>query len=262
MAKEYFITKLSFKEDEKLIQDVFAYEFDGHSLSDGQTHQRQWMVNRTTEGALISIMTPNPNVENKWITGKPFAYINGLYSWAFELPKNLTRRKTFVSYYHHDDQEYRTRFENLFGDLVVGKSVNDDDIDSDNSDGYIKQLIQKDFLSDVTILIVLVGPNTKCRKHVDWEIAGALNQKVGNNYAGLIGLLLPSHPDYGKDTYVPENLPKRLAANLDSGYAKLYDWSDNRVVMQERIEAAYERRKNDAKIVNLSIPQMQKNICD
>lgn len=27
--KEYFITKLTFREDENLIQDVFSYEYDG-----------------------------------------------------------------------------------------------------------------------------------------------------------------------------------------------------------------------------------------
>ena len=65
------------------------------------------------------------------------------------------------------------------------------------SDDYVKQLIQKGYLYDTTVLVVLLGAKTKCRKHVDWEMSGALNRKVGDTYAGLLGLMLLTHPDYG-----------------------------------------------------------------
>jgi hypothetical protein len=175
--------------------------------------------------------------------------------------KVLTKRKTFVSYYHHDDQYYRDQFENLFGDLMIIKSVEDGDINSDNSHQYIKQLIQKEYLSDTTVLVVLVGPKTKCRKHIDWEISGAISTRVGGN-SGLIGILLPTHPDFGPGKkYNPNKLPKRLAANLSSGYAELYDWSDDRIKMQQMIEAAFSRKSEIEKRKNQSIPQMQKNTC-
>ena len=183
--KEYFITKLSFREEGDLIQDVFAYEYDGQTLSNGETRQRQWMVNKLNEGAQISIMTPNPDEEDKWIRGSLFTYENGYFRWAIKLPLNSTCRKSFVCYYHKDDQSSRNKFANIFNDLIVCKSVEDGDIDSDNSDEYIKQLIQKEHLSDTTVLIVLIGPNTKCRMHIDWEISGALNLKVGGNNAGV-----------------------------------------------------------------------------
>lgn len=258
--KEYFITKLSFREDAKYIKDVFAYEFDGKTLSEGEIRQRHWMVNRTTEESQISIMTPDE--KGNWQRGKPFSYGNGLYSWDFQIPENITRRKTFVSFYHKD-QAYREIYGNLFNDLIVGKSVEVGDIDKDNSDEYIKQLIQRGYLSDTTVLVVLVGPKTLCRKHVDWEISGALNRKVGDNYSGLVGILLPNHPDFGADKkYNSNNLPKRLAANLESGYAKLYDWTDNRVRMQHYIECAFENRSKTENIINNSIPQMQKDTCE
>lgn len=258
--KEYFITKLSFRDEKDFIRDVFAYEFDGKILSQGECRHRHWMVNRTNEGSTISILTPNPDKSNFWLRGKPFSYVSNLYSWELTLPENIEKRKTFVGYYHHDDQYYRERFENLFGDLVISKSVDDGDIDSDNSDEYIKQLIQKDYLCDTTILVVLVGPNTKCRKHVDWEISGALDYKVGDHYSGLLGILLPSHPDYGEGKkYSPDNLPRRLAANLQSGYAELYDWTEDRVKLQKRIEAAFGRRRKSDKIINREIPQMKIN---
>jgi hypothetical protein len=254
---EYFVTKLSFREDENLIKDVFAYESDGRNLSEGSVRQRHWLVNRTEEKAQISIMKRNE--EGKWIRGNVFAYNNALYSWGTILPENITKRKSFVSYYHRDDQYYRERFENLFGDLVISKSVEDGDIDTDNGTDYIKQLIQREYLSDTTVLIVLIGAKTKGRKHVDWEIAGALNYKVGDNYAGVVGLFLPSHPDYGSDKYHPALVPSRLAANVKSGYAIARDWSDDRVVMQKYIEKAFTARSESGKIVNRAIPQMQRN---
>jgi hypothetical protein len=254
---EYFVTKLSFREDGNLIKDVFAYEYDGHNLSEGSVRQRQWLVNRTEERSQISIMTRSERGE--WIRGNVFTYNNGLYTWGTSLPENITKRKSFVSYYHHEDQYYRDRFENVFGDLVVSKSVDDGDIDSDNSADYIKQLIQREYLSDTTVLIVLIGAKTRGRKHVDWEIAGALNYKVGDNYAGVLGLFLPSHSDYGADNYHPYLVPTRLAENIKSGYAIARDWTDNRVVMQGYIEKAFAARDESDKIVNSTIPQMQKN---
>ena len=263
MSKEYYISKLSFRDDEQLIKDVSVYESSGDILLPEEDHGRSWMVNRTNEGTTISIMRPDPKQEKTWILGNPIKYENGLFSWEYHLPENIERRKTFVSYYHNDDQYYRKRFENLFRDLVISKSVEDGDIDSDNSDEYIKQLIQKDYMSDTTILVVLVGPNTKCRKHVDWEISGALDYKVGDHYSGLLGILLPNRPDYGEGKkYHSENLPKRLAANLESGYSVLYDWTDDRVELQKRIEITFKSRSKSSLIANKEIPQMKKNTCD
>ncbi len=258
--KEYFVTKLSFRDDEKIIRDVFAFEYDGTTLSEGETRQRHWLVNRANEGSKISVL--KRNAKGKWSRGNQFTYNNNLFSWPETLPENITKHKTFVSFYHKDDQDYRERFENLFGDLVVSKSVDDGDIDSDTSDEYIKQLIQKDYLSYTTVLVVLIGAKTKCRKHVDWEISGALNYKVGDNYAGLLGLFLPSHPNYGADKYIPDLIPQRLHANVKSGYAVLRDWTDDRVKLQQYIEKGFAKRNESDKIVNKAIPQMQENTCE
>ena len=262
MNKEYFITKLSFKDDEKLIKDVFAYEYDDESLSQGESRQRHWMVNRTIEGSKISIITPHPDKNGNWIREKLFTYNNELFTWGMALPENITKRKTFVSYYHRDNQDNRTKFENLFGDLVVSKSVEDGDIDSDNSDEYIKQLIQKDFLEDTTVLVVLIGPKTKCRMHVDWEISGALNLRVGDNNSGLLGIKLPGHPDYGTGKHNYDLLPARLSDNLKTGYAIIRDWTDDRVKMQSYIEEAFANRTaKEDKRVNSRI-QMDEDTCE
>lgn len=254
---EYFISKLSFRLEEKMIDNVFAHEYDGNNLVSLDTKDRNWLLNRHNNGYQISTLTKRS--EGQWQRGAHINYTNNLFSWDRQLPLNITKRKTFISYYHLDDQDYKERFKNLFGDLVTHKSVEDDDIDSDNSDEYIKQLIQKDYLADTTVLVVLIGSNTKHRKHIDWEISGALNYKVGDKYAGLLGLKLPSHPDYGTGKHTPSKLPARLADNIKSGYAIIRDWTDDRVKMQEYIELTFKKRDTNYEDRKNSRLQMTEN---
>src|SRR5699024_7885297 len=106
---------------------------------------------------------------------------------------------------------------------------------------------------------VLIGPNTKHRKHIDWEISGALNPKVGDKCAGILGIKLPNHPDFktGKSTY--SLMPARLADNVKSKYAVIRDWTDDRVKMQEYIELAFEKRNTNYDNRDNSRLQMTKN---
>ena len=260
--KKYYITKLTFRDTERLIKDVCVYEYDGQNLSESEIQDRNWLVNKFNTGHQICEMKPNIEKRDSWIEGNQFNYENGYFKWGVNLPKNSTKHKTFISFYHNDDQEYRELFDRLFSDLIVSKSVEDGDIDSDTSDEYIKQLIQKDYLSDTTVLIVLLSSKTKCRMHIDWEISGALNLKVGDKNSGLLGIILPTHPDFGTGKYNHINLPPRLSDNLKSGYALIRDWTDNRVLMQSYIEQAFTNRdiKSEER-VNSRI-QMNKNTCE
>ncbi len=112
-------------------------------------------------------------------------------------------------------------------------------------------------------MVVLVGAKTKCRKHVDWEISGALNLKVGESYAGLFGILLPTHPYFNEPAFFHDDVPKRLVKNIESGYAEMIKWSLDKEFLQSAIERAYDRRKDESdKRVNSVIPQMKKNTCE
>ncbi|CAM1342397.1 TIR domain-containing protein [Tenacibaculum amylolyticum] len=172
----------------------------------------------------------------------------------------MTKRKTFISHYH-EDAYYKELFEKLFKDIIVNKSVKPGDINSNNSDDYTKQLIQKEYLKETTVLVVLVGPKTKCRKHVDWEISGALNYKVGNLYSGLVGILLPEHPDYKRPFYNDYNIPERLLTNVKTGYAKIHNWTTNESEMMEIINDTFYRRKSHANERVNNLPQMRENTC-
>lgn len=168
----------------------------------------------------------------------------------------MAKHKLFISYYHRDDEYYRDRFEELFGDLFINKSVQYGDIDSDLSTEYIKRLIRENYISDTSVVVVLVGKNTYCRKHVDWEISAGLR-----NNAGLIGLALPSHSSYKKDTYSKNDVPERLVDNLKTKYASFYDWTENRSHIVKWIEKAFENKSKmkDDKIN--SRKQMKNNRC-
>jgi MTH538 TIR-like domain (DUF1863) len=255
---DYCITKLSLTEN-GLIDNILFLKDLGESLdSEKLEKNRNWMVQQVENGKTFCSIKRNDL--GKWNKIGDLSYDGNIFSW-FIVPQNITRRKTFVSYYHHDNQEDRTKYENLFGDLIVSKSVEYGDIDSENSDEYIKQLIQKEYLSDATVLVVLVGPKTKCRMHVDWEISGALNLKVGDSNAGLLGILLPSHADYGTGNATYDLMPARLADNFKSGYAIIRDWTDDRVKMQSYIEEAFANRSSMSDKRTNSRIQMDKNTC-
>lgn len=256
---DYCISKASFNNQERRYTSFYVKADKGDTLGDGAERERNWVVQKLKAGYSFCTVT-RLTKSGKWKKVSDVNFKNGAIQLNAKLPDLLTKRKTFLSYYHNDDQAHKVGFENRFGDLIVNKSVGDGDIDSDVQDEYIKQLIQKGYLSDTTVLIVLVGKNTKDRKHVDWEISGALDLKVGDHYVGLIGILLPDHPDYGKDTYKASNLPKRLAANVESGYAELLDWTTDRIKMQKRIEDAFSARKTKThKRVNRAVKQKQRN---
>jgi len=260
MIDKYYILKLSFDANKNLIESIKVYPCDGTQLKALEVKNRAWLVQKQNEG--YPIYGIKKNSDGIFKKHGEFSSDGSYFSWTYILPKNITKRNVFVSYYHNDDQGKREGFDNLFSDLIINQSVMMDEIDGENSDEYINRLINEDYLKDTTVLTILLGPNTKCRKHVDWEIAGALNVKVGNRYAGLLGIRLPSHPDYGLGTeYYSDNYPVRFAANLDSGYAIVADWTEDRKAMQDLIELAYEQRSKSEKIKNAGILKLAENSC-
>lgn len=258
---EYLISKLLMDNEGHLIENIIVSPNENNSVSSFEEKNRNWLVNCYNGGHTIRGL--KRGIDNKWYRYGDFTYDGQYFKWGSTLPKNISKRNVFISYYHHDDQEKRQEFDNLFRDLVINQSVKLDDIDGENSDDYIHRLINQGYMKDTTVLAVLLGSKTKCRKHVDWEIGGALNWKVGDRYAGLLGIRLPSHPDYrlGK-TYNVANYSERFMANINSGYAVVIDWTEDRKKFQDAIELAYSRRNESDKIINSSIPRLTKNLCE
>ena len=161
------------------------------------------------------------------------------------MPKT-TRHKVFTSYYHEDDQKYKDELVRLLGNDIVDKSVHDDDIDDKNlKTATIRQKIRDDFIADATVTVVLIGHRTYTRKHVDWEIGSSLRKTKKNSRCGMLGIILPSHPDYRKPRR-NELIPPRLADNIkgDDPYAIIYNWpaGGNLRRIRKWIHKAFQRR--------------------
>ena len=162
-----------------------------------------------------------------------------------EVPKH----KVFISYFHEDDQEYKNRLVQSLTDKAVDKSVSEGDIEDEGKTvEEIRQIIRDKHIADATVTIVLIGQRTWQRKHVDWEISASLMDTEHNPRCGLIGILLPTHPDHGPQMQEPTArlIPPRLADNISGSepFAAIYWWPKRRVgkKMMPRIHAAFQRR--------------------
>ena len=161
----------------------------------------------------------------------------------------FTRRKVFISYHDTDgDRDYKNRFLQKASNVIIDKSVNTGDIDDTGLNvETIRQKIRDGYIRDATVTIVLIGPCTWQRKHVDWEIASSLRDTKLNSRCGLLGILLPNHPDYDRKTLNLRRIPQRLADNCDGDdpYAIIYRWPKHRAErrLREWIERAFTRRK-------------------
>ena len=256
---DYCVSKILFDDEGEYIKEAFIYKDLGDSIGEGEVRNRNWMVTKTNQG--YTFCTIKKTEDGKWRKLRDMIYETNLYSWGVTIPRQIEKRKVFVSFYNKDNC-YRESFDKLFDDIFISKSVDKGDIASDNADDYVKHLIQNDYLADTSVLVILIGPSTKCRKHVDWEIYGSLDHKVGDHHAGFLGLKLPSHQDFGTGQHTYDLLPKRLSENLKSHYAIIRDWTTDRVQMQEYVEIAFSNRTNDYLIKNRSISQMQRNTCE
>lgn len=156
------------------------------------------------------------------------------------------RHNVFVSYHHANDQIYRNKFENLFSniyDVMLSNSVQIGDIDPNLRTETIRQKIRDKYLRKSTVTIVLIGAETWKRKHVDWEIASSIRQTEFNERSGLLGVFLPTYRKDYLGKHNPYTIPPRLHKNVEKGFAKLYDWSDDPVEVQRWIHQAFLDRK-------------------
>lgn len=158
------------------------------------------------------------------------------------------RHKVFISYHHDEDQEHKDRFVEMMRDNMLDRSVDVGDIvDSNLPLDEVRRRIRDDFIADATVTIVLIGPCTWKRKHVDWEIGSSLRDTENKPRCGLLGICLPNHPDFGKKEYDPHLIPPRLADNCDGDdpYARLYDWPSpwKAKSIRQWVHQAFKRRK-------------------
>ena len=163
---------------------------------------------------------------------------------------HAARHKTFISYHHEPDQEYADILRKELADDIIDKAVTDGSISDNLTTDAIWRMIRDEYISDATVTVVLIGHDTWSRKYVDWEIGSGFSQTKNNSRCGVLGTLLPDHPNYGRRPIDPKTLPSRLAANIGGSdpYVRIYDWPrDNRLsVVRDWIELAFQRRNGPA----------------
>lgn len=159
------------------------------------------------------------------------------------------RPKVFISYCHQDDQEYKDRLVRALESKTIDKSVSPGDIHDESLPlDEIRRIIRDEHIADATVTIVLIGPCTWQRKHVDWEVSASLIHRPNNPRCGVLGLLLPTHPDHGQrpSDWNRRLIPQRLALNIDgdSPFAHIYAWPKSRLSKKvlPKIHAAFLRR--------------------
>ena len=76
--------------------------------------------------------------------------------------------------------------------IFIDQSVDTGDISDELCDEAIREKIRDDYLRDSTVTIVLVGLETKRRKHVDWEIYSSMIDGKKNKKSGILAVNLPS----------------------------------------------------------------------
>lgn len=111
----------------------------------------------------------------------------------------MTKHKVFISYHHENDQWAKEALLacNEEYDIFIDGSVDTGDIDDELDDQAIREKIRDEYLRDTTVTILLVGTETKNRKHIDWELYSSMYDGKVNKKSGILVIQLPStNPQY------------------------------------------------------------------
>lgn len=102
--------------------------------------------------------------------------------------------KVFISFHHANDQWYKDELVRwgTENNIFIDGSVDMGEI-PENWDGqHIREYIRDNHLKDTTVTILLVGTETKNRKHIDWEIFSSMYDGKVNKKSGILVINLPS----------------------------------------------------------------------
>ena len=184
--------------------------------------------------------------------------------------------KVFISHHHDNDQWYKEELVK-FGEqysIFVDRSVDTGDIPEDWTDQQIRREIRDRYLRDSTVTVVLVGAETRRRKHVDWEIHSSMYDGSVNRRSRIVVINLQGisddqftaphgdaekkllYPDVMSWTHIDERaeyerrypyMPDRIIDNLLKPDVRIsvVPWSRiNGRTLEFLIEAAFRYRKD------------------
>ncbi len=147
--------------------------------------------------------------------------------------------KVFISYHHQLDQGYKNYLVQM-GDryeIFLDRSVDTGEISDDLSDESIRRKIRDEYLLDSTVTILLVGLETKRRKHIDWEIYSSMIDGQVNKKSGILVVNLPSTGNTlcttshsgEKETVYPE-IKSWVSVDSRTEYERRYPYAPDRII--------------------------------
>ncbi len=106
----------------------------------------------------------------------------------------MSPHKVFICYHHTNDQYYKDELLRVNREypMFIDASVDTGDISDYLDDQTIRKLIRDSYLRDSTVTILLVGTETKRRKHIDWEIYSSMIDGAVNKKSGILVINLPN----------------------------------------------------------------------
>ena len=148
--------------------------------------------------------------------------------------------KVFITYHHKNDQLAKEQLLDLNARhrIFIDKSVHAGDISDDLDDQAIRRIIRDEYLRDSTVTILLVGTETKGRKHVDWEVYSSMFDGTVNKKSGILVINLPStgctlftasHGSQEKQRVYPE-VSDWVRVNTRAEYERRYPYMPDRIV--------------------------------
>lgn len=101
--------------------------------------------------------------------------------------------KVFISYHHANEDGVKEDLLRINEEhnIFIDCSVSTGDIDEDLEPQAIRQAIRRNYLSGSTVILLIVGRETKYRKHVDWELYSSMYNGTNFGRSGVVVLHAP-----------------------------------------------------------------------
>jgi len=143
----------------------------------------------------------------------------------------------FLSYVHAD-QSWAERFSSL----LAGSGIAICNSWSSLKPGEDFEARLREAIGTATHTVVLIGPRTRFSRRVDCEMEQSTESRDDTPGAALIGVILPSHEDFSRPYYDPENVPLRVHDSIQNEYAIIKKWSEDPAEIRRWLDAAERRR--------------------
>lgn len=147
-------------------------------------------------------------------------------------------RRVFTSYHHRLDQGYKNRFVELGVQhgIFIDWGVDTGDIDERLDNQTIRRKIRDEYLRDSSVTVLLVGLETRLRKHVDWELKSSMINGSVNKKSGIVVVNLPSTnctyytaAHEGEKEFYPD-CPSWITIDSRAEYERRYPYVPARII--------------------------------